>query len=84
MIQHKEFSYNKKYMKNYGELNSGQKHTGIYSEGPRALEFFINRPADLTFSQEKNNLHAKEVSALLWDKDFTTTAVSARLGLVHW
>lgn len=71
-------------MKNYGELNSGQKHTGIYSEGPRALEFFIDRPADLTFSQEKNNLHAKEVSALLWDKGFTTTAVSARPGLVHW
>nr|XP_046269915.1 ankyrin repeat domain-containing protein 6 [Scatophagus argus] len=41
---------------------STYRHAGIHTEGTRTLEFFIDRPTEPTFSQERNNLHAKEVT----------------------
>ncbi|XP_041668174.1 ankyrin repeat domain-containing protein 6 [Cheilinus undulatus] len=44
------------------ELMSARRRAGIHSEGTRTLEFFIDHPAEPTFIQERNNLHAKEVT----------------------
>lgn len=62
LIQHQDHSYDRRYRKHCGELLSGRRHTGTVSEGARTLEFFIDPPTEPTFSQERNNLHAKEVS----------------------
>ncbi|XP_059208897.1 ankyrin repeat domain-containing protein 6 [Centropristis striata] len=48
--------------KHFGELMSAHRYTGIHSEGTRTLEFFIERPTEPTFSQERNNQHAIEVT----------------------
>ncbi|XP_035529334.1 ankyrin repeat domain-containing protein 6-like [Morone saxatilis] len=57
LIQHQE-----QYRTHYGELMSTHNHAGIQTESTRTLEFFIDRPIEPTFSQERNNLHAKEVT----------------------
>lgn len=58
LIQHRELDG--QYRKHFGELMSTHGRAGIHTES--TLEFFIDRPTEPTFSQEKNNLHAKEVS----------------------
>ncbi|XP_028422102.1 uncharacterized protein ankrd6a [Perca flavescens] len=57
LIQHQEQD-----RRHFGELMSARRRVGIHSEGARTLEFFINRPAEPTFSQERNNQHAVEVT----------------------
>ncbi|KAF1375221.1 hypothetical protein PFLUV_G00237250 [Perca fluviatilis] len=57
LIQHQERD-----RRHFGELMSARRREGIHSEGARTLEFFINRPAEPTFSQERNNQHAVEVT----------------------
>ncbi|XP_031177314.1 ankyrin repeat domain-containing protein 6 isoform X1 [Sander lucioperca] len=57
LIQHQEQD-----RKHFGELMSARRRVSIHSEGARTLEFFINRPAEPTFSQERNNQHAVEVT----------------------
>ncbi|XP_032355708.1 ankyrin repeat domain-containing protein 6 isoform X3 [Etheostoma spectabile] len=57
LIQHQEPDRN-----HFRELMSARRRVGIHSEGSRTLEFFINRPAEPTFSQERNNQHAVEVT----------------------
>ncbi|KAM7376750.1 hypothetical protein PAMP_006458 [Pampus punctatissimus] len=44
--------------KHFGELI----RAGIHADCTRTLEFFIDCPAEPTFSQERNNLHAMEVT----------------------
>ncbi|XP_037652419.1 ankyrin repeat domain-containing protein 6 [Sebastes umbrosus] len=46
----------------FGELMSARRRVGIHTEGTRTLEFFIDRPAEPTFSQERNSQHAMEVT----------------------
>lgn len=75
-IQQQEHSCDGQYRKHLRELIRAHRCAGIHKEGSRTLEFFIDPPAEPTFSQERNNLHAKEVSSLM-----TTTAVSDRLRL---
>ncbi|XP_034715060.1 ankyrin repeat domain-containing protein 6 [Etheostoma cragini] len=57
LTQHQEPARN-----HFGELMSACRHAGLHSEGSRTLEFFINRPAEPTFSQQRNNQHAVEVT----------------------
>lgn len=64
LIQHQEHSYDTQYKKHFGEL-SARRRAGILTEGTRTLEFFIDRPTEPTFSQERNNLHAKEVCVVM-------------------
>ncbi|XP_070776765.1 ankyrin repeat domain-containing protein 6 [Enoplosus armatus] len=58
LIQYQEHSYNRQWRRHCGELTSAQGR----AEGTRTLEFFIDRPTEPTFSQERNNLHAMEVT----------------------
>ncbi|KAE8289492.1 Ankyrin repeat domain-containing protein 6 Diversin [Larimichthys crocea] len=62
LIQQQEHSIDGQYRKRFGELMSGHRRAEIHTESTRTLEFFIDRPTEPTFSQEKNNLHAKEVT----------------------
>lgn len=64
LIQHQEHSCNRHYRRSCGELVSAHRRAETHTGGTRTLEFFIDRPAEPTFSQEWNNLHAKEVSVL--------------------
>ncbi|XP_070698448.1 ankyrin repeat domain-containing protein 6 [Pempheris klunzingeri] len=60
LIQHQQHSYERLNKNQGGEL-SARRRVGMHTEATRTLEFFINRPTEPTFSQERNNLHAKEV-----------------------
>ncbi|XP_073321862.1 ankyrin repeat domain-containing protein 6 [Pagrus major] len=62
LIQHQDHSCDRQYRKPCGELVSALRHAGTHTESTRTLEFFIDRPTEPTFSQERNNLHAKEVT----------------------
>ncbi|XP_030299154.1 ankyrin repeat domain-containing protein 6 isoform X2 [Sparus aurata] len=62
LIQHQEHSCNRHYRRSCGELVSAHRRAETHTGGTRTLEFFIDRPAEPTFSQEWNNLHAKEVT----------------------
>lgn len=69
LLQHQGYSFGRQYVKHSGEMVNGFRHTRIYSEGARTLEFFTDPPSEPSFSQERNNLHAKEVSELVgWIK----------------
>ncbi|XP_033497834.1 ankyrin repeat domain-containing protein 6 [Epinephelus lanceolatus] len=61
-IQQQQFSSDRQERKHFGELMSAGRHTGVHSEGSRTLEFFIDRPTEPTFRQERNNQHAMEVT----------------------
>ncbi|XP_040917264.1 ankyrin repeat domain-containing protein 6 [Toxotes jaculatrix] len=54
-----EHSYDRK---PFGELISTHRQTEIHTDRTRTLEFFIDRPAEPTFNQERKNLHAMEVT----------------------
>lgn len=60
MIQHRGPGCDRQNRKHFGELI----RAGIHADCTRTLEFFIDRPAEPTFSQERNNLHAVEVRVL--------------------
>ncbi|TKS86238.1 Ankyrin repeat domain-containing protein 6 [Collichthys lucidus] len=62
LIQQQEHSIDGQYRKRFGELMGAHRRAEIHTESTRTLEFFIDRPTEPTFSQEKNNLHAKEVT----------------------
>ncbi|XP_044231264.1 ankyrin repeat domain-containing protein 6 [Thunnus albacares] len=57
-IQHQGPGCDRQNRKHFGELI----RAGIHADCTRTLEFFIDRPAEPTFSQERNNLHAMEVT----------------------
>ncbi|CAK6977737.1 ankyrin repeat domain-containing protein 6 [Scomber scombrus] len=57
-IQHQGPGCDRQNRKHFGEL----VRAGIHSDCTKTLEFFIDRPAEPTFSQERNNLHAMEVT----------------------
>ncbi|XP_034530935.1 ankyrin repeat domain-containing protein 6 isoform X2 [Notolabrus celidotus] len=59
LIQHQDQSFDRSH---FAELMSARRRTGLHAEGTRTLEFFIDHPAEPTFIQERNNLHAKEVT----------------------
>lgn len=61
LIQRRKHSYRRP----SGELVSAHGRAETNTVGTRTLEFFSDRPAEPTFSQERNNLHAKEVSVLM-------------------
>lgn len=65
LIQLQEHSYDRQCRKHFGELMSTSRRAGIHDEGTRTLGFFIDHPTEPTFSQERNNLHAMEVSVLM-------------------
>lgn len=65
LIQLQEQSYDRQYRKHFGELMRPSRHAGIHAEGTRTLGIFIDHPTEPTFSHERNNLHAMEVSALM-------------------
>ena len=56
-IQHQGLGCDRQNRKHFGEL----VRAGIHTDCTKTLEFFIDRPAEPTFSQERNNLHAMEV-----------------------
>ncbi|KAF7646285.1 hypothetical protein LDENG_00190260 [Lucifuga dentata] len=60
--QHQEHSYNQQHRKCFPELISACRRAGVHADGTGTLEFFIDRSAEPTFSQEKNNLHVVEVT----------------------
>lgn len=62
LIQHQGHSYGRKCKRHLRELMKAPRHAGIHSEDTKTLEFFIDRSTEPTFSQERNNLHAKEVT----------------------
>lgn len=47
---------------------SAHRNAEIHAEGTRTLEFFIDRPTEPTFSQERKNLHAMEVRFVFYLK----------------
>ncbi|RVE57529.1 hypothetical protein OJAV_G00216930 [Oryzias javanicus] len=55
--------------------SSEGRSSGGRPDGSTVLEFFSDRPAELTFSQERNNLHAMEVTQRFFE------TVSAQLEL---
>lgn len=60
LVQHQERgSY-----RSTSRLMRDQRHSGIPTDGARTLDFFSDCPTEPTFSQEKNNMHAKEVCLL--------------------
>ncbi|KAM9341248.1 ankyrin repeat domain-containing protein 6 [Symphorus nematophorus] len=53
----------RQYRRHCGELVSVRSPAGTHTqEDGRTLEFFIDPPIEPTFNQERNNLHAKEVT----------------------
>ncbi|XP_050934221.1 ankyrin repeat domain-containing protein 6 isoform X2 [Lates calcarifer] len=62
LIPHEENSYGRQRGKHFGELLSAHRYAEIHTDSTRTLEFFINRPTEPTFSQERKNLHAVEVT----------------------
>ncbi|XP_075963094.1 ankyrin repeat domain-containing protein 6 [Anarhichas minor] len=62
LIHHQEHRCDRPDRKHFGELMSACRRVGIHTEGTRTLEFFIDRPTEPTFSQERNNQHAIEVT----------------------
>ncbi|KAG8013681.1 Ankyrin repeat domain-containing protein 6 [Nibea albiflora] len=71
LIQQQEHNTDGQYRKHFGELMSAHGCAGIHTESTRTLEFFIDRPIEPTFSQEKNNLHAKEVTQRFFETVLT-------------
>ncbi|XP_062413401.1 ankyrin repeat domain-containing protein 6 [Pungitius pungitius] len=69
LINNQEHHCDRPDRKHFGELMSA----GIHTDGTRTLEFFIDRPAKPTFSQERNNQRAVEVTQRFFD------SVSTRL-----
>ncbi|XP_034419334.1 ankyrin repeat domain-containing protein 6 [Cyclopterus lumpus] len=67
LIQHQDQCCDRPDRKRFGELMSACRHVGIHTEGTRTLEFFIDRPAEPSFSQERNNQHAVEVTQRFFD-----------------
>ncbi|XP_068574246.1 ankyrin repeat domain-containing protein 6 [Cebidichthys violaceus] len=67
LIHHQEHRCDRPDRKHFGELMSACRRVGIHTEGTRTLEFFIDRPAEPTFSQERNNQHAIEVTQRFFD-----------------
>lgn len=57
--------FNRQHKEHFGELRETHRSSTVHNDSTRALEFFINRPTEPTFSQERNNLHANEVSVLM-------------------
>ncbi|XP_042356771.1 ankyrin repeat domain-containing protein 6 [Plectropomus leopardus] len=62
LIQHQEHGSDGQDRKHFGELMCASRHTAMHTEGSRTLEFFIDRPAEPTLRQERNNQHAMEVT----------------------
>ncbi|XP_039993260.1 ankyrin repeat domain-containing protein 6 [Xiphias gladius] len=58
LIPQQERSSDAQHRKHSGELTSTHRDP----DSIRTLEFFINRPTELTFNQERKNLHAMEVT----------------------
>ncbi|XP_031731735.1 ankyrin repeat domain-containing protein 6 [Anarrhichthys ocellatus] len=67
LIHHQEHRCDSPDRKHFGELMSACRRVGIHTEGTRTLEFFIDRPTEPTFSQERNNQHAIEVTQRFFD-----------------
>ncbi|KAK9533220.1 hypothetical protein VZT92_008356 [Zoarces viviparus] len=67
LIHHQEHRCDRPDRKHFGELMSACRRVGIHTEGTRTLEFFIDRPTEPTFSQERNNQHAIEVTQRFFD-----------------
>ncbi|CAJ1074233.1 ankyrin repeat domain-containing protein 6-like isoform X2 [Xyrichtys novacula] len=55
LTQHQDKSFSR-------NLTNTHRQAGLHAEGTRTLEFFTDHPAEPTFVQERNNLHAKEVT----------------------
>ncbi|KAM3594312.1 uncharacterized protein V6R79_005639 [Siganus canaliculatus] len=62
LIQHHGHGYGRKCRRHLKELLKAPGDVGIHSKDTKTLEFFIDQSTEPTFSQERNNLHAKEVT----------------------
>ncbi|XP_054470308.1 ankyrin repeat domain-containing protein 6 [Anoplopoma fimbria] len=67
LIQHQDHRCDRLGRRHFGELMSACRCVGIHTEGTRTLEFFIDRPAEPTFIQERNSHHAMEVTQRFFD-----------------
>uniref|UniRef100_A0A3B4VGB3 Ankyrin repeat domain-containing protein 6-like n=1 Tax=Seriola dumerili TaxID=41447 RepID=A0A3B4VGB3_SERDU len=61
LITHQGHSYDRQHRKHLVKLMSAHRHAEIHGDRTRTLEFFIDRPTEPTFNQERKNLHAMEV-----------------------
>ncbi|XP_069544441.1 ankyrin repeat domain-containing protein 6 [Brachyistius frenatus] len=57
-----DHTHGRPHRKYFGELLRGSRHTGINADSTTTAEFIFDRPTEPTFSQERNNLHAMEVT----------------------
>ncbi|XP_022606960.1 ankyrin repeat domain-containing protein 6-like [Seriola dumerili] len=62
LITHQGHSYDRQHRKHLVKLMSAHRHAEIHGDRTRTLEFFIDRPTEPTFNQERKNLHAMEVT----------------------
>ncbi|KAM4625930.1 ankyrin repeat domain-containing protein 6 [Polymixia lowei] len=60
--QHRERRYGWHHRKRLRERIMANGRVGMPTNGTKTLEFFIDRPPEPSFSQERNNLHAVEVT----------------------
>ncbi|XP_071327185.1 ankyrin repeat domain-containing protein 6 [Trachinotus anak] len=67
LITHQGHRYNRQHRKQFVELMSTRRPAEIHADGTRTLEFFIACPTEPTFSQERKNLHAMEVTQCFFD-----------------
>ncbi|XP_029937840.1 ankyrin repeat domain-containing protein 6 [Myripristis murdjan] len=61
-VRRREHSYDRQQRKHPPEPMGTCGRAGTPDSSTRILEFFIDRPPEPTFSQERNNLHAVEVT----------------------
>ena len=64
LIPHQERRHDRQPMKHFGELMSSCRKEKMHNESTTTLECFI-KPTEPSFNQERNYLHAMEVSVLL-------------------
>lgn len=68
-------------------MMSDQRIQQIHADCTTTLEFFSDRPAEPTFSQQRNNLHAMEVTGVLGGGETPadmSIKLSALMGTTDW
>lgn len=64
-----EHIFNRKHREHIGEVRGTHESSAVNNNSTRALQYLINCPTELMFSQERYSLHASEVSVLRCVKD---------------
>ncbi|XP_035023122.2 ankyrin repeat domain-containing protein 6 isoform X2 [Hippoglossus stenolepis] len=66
LIPHQERRHDRQHMKHFGELMSSCRQEKMHNESTTTLECFI-KPTEPSFNQERNYLHAMEVTQRFFD-----------------